>query len=126
MLIRNVNRFELEDALAKVNQKFGDNVQWNRLDLVGRTRQGGEKWQVTLRVKSSRGPGARLSAYKPWGNQRHLIAACWHAHGCFFDNLPESAEIVAMGKHIRPGDMWQDRNIGSEMYPTYYSEACEC
>jgi hypothetical protein len=24
------------------------------------------------------------------------------------------------------GGNWQDRNIGSSMYPLYFSEACDC
>ena len=125
MLIRNVTREEIETALGKTNEDFESNIVFKRLDPAGRTRQGEEKHTVTLTVASSFQPGARRTH-----TGRRLAAACWHAHGNFMDLLPETAEIVvnASGGRqvIRPGDPWNNWNIGSQAQPMYYSEACDC
>jgi len=127
MLIRNATQNQIEQALAKANESFNGNLQFNRFEFAGRTRQGTPKFNVTLRVAESHGKGARLGFpdYQT-GKQRHLINACWHAHGTFFDALPEDAEIVTSNTVTYPGATWVDRNIGSMMRPLYYSEACEC
>ena len=129
MLIKNASAIEIMLALVEANEKFGNNLIFNRFDYAALTRQGKEKFNVTLRVKDSREAGSRLGfpAYLT-GKQRHLISACWHAHGTFMDALPAEAEIIVTGVDypIRPGDRWNDRNIGSIMQPMYYSEACEC
>ena len=61
---------------------------------------------------------------------RRMRNACWHAHGHFFDALL----AIAPDARVRAGDLtitatggnWTDRNIGSQMYPLYFSEACDC
>lgn len=135
MLIKNVYRQDVIDALAAVNAEFDNNIVFSRFDFAGRTRKGGSKYQVTLSVKSSKGKGARRSH-----SGRRIAAACWHVYGTFMDALPESATISApavvgyssMGREKiarrdrRPGDEWQDWNIGSLFQPMYYSEACDC
>jgi len=129
VLIRNATEAEIRQALATANKAFDNNLMFNRLDYAGRTRQGRPKFNVTLRVKNSHNKGARLGfpSYET-GRQRHLIGACWHAHGTFIDALPQDTEIIATGVNhpIRPNDAWNDRNIGSVMMPMYLSEACEC
>ena len=123
MIIRNVTRRDLYEALERTSEVFGGNSTFFALEPVGRTRRGGEKWHVRLTVEDSLGPGSRRSH-----EGRRIRAACWHAHGTFFDALPPEAEIIVAGEvnvH-RPGDEWQDRNIGSQMYPLYHSEACNC
>lgn len=80
----------------------------------------------TLTVESSREKGARR------GHQgQRVSAACWHAHGDFFDalfSINPDAVIVSMGTQTitKQDGNWQDRNIGSQMQPLYYSEACDC
>jgi len=86
---------------------------------------------VTLRVKDSHGKGAKLSYPNPsTGRQRHLINACWHVHGYFFEALLEINENIVIktaGRTVdKNGGNWHDWNIGSMMYPMYYSEACDC
>lgn len=128
MLARNVTPLDLECALAKVNEKFGGNIVLRNMRLAPR----GRGIRFTLGVISSRGPGSRLSVpHYTWSaeqvdKQRHISAACWHVHGHFFDALPEGAVIIARGRKIRPGDEWEDTNIGSRAFPFYYSDACEC
>ena len=132
MLIKHVTRADLENALAAVNTLFGDNVKFNRCDVANNN---GDRWNVTLKVESSRGPGARRSH-----TGRRMASACWHVYGEFMDALPTGARInapVVVGydrwgrekiahRDRSPGDEWQDWNIGSIMSPLYYSEACEC
>ena len=116
MIITGATQTQLEDALEEANRRFDWNLRWNRFEALSATR-----FHVTLRVEDSRRPGHR------WGRSgRRLVAACWHAHGRFFDALPKGAVIRASGRVIRPGDPWEDRNIGSIIFPMYYSEACEC
>tara|TARA_Y100000310_G_C20430071_1_gene691039 strand:- start:386 stop:760 length:375 start_codon:yes stop_codon:yes gene_type:complete len=123
MIITGATREELETALVGVNAQYGDNVTWNNLEALSATRH-----RVTLRVHSSSGPGHRLgqNVHPATGNRRRMTAACWHVHGTFFDSLPVGTVIRAGGKAISPGDPWEDRNIGSMMYPLLYSEACDC
>jgi len=124
MLIKNVTESELEKALELVNEKYGDNVIWNRFEKVGK------QFRVTLRVKNSHGPGARLGQTFGDSKPRHLISACWHVHGDFFDALfsVNSDAVVKTSRQTitKNNGNWEDWNIGSIMYPLYYSEACEC
>jgi ABC-type taurine transport system substrate-binding protein len=118
MKARNTNRNEMEKALAVVNKKYKGNIQWKRFE-------DGKTINFTLTVKSSKGPGGRIGF-----TGRRVAAACWHVHGDFFDALfgiNPAAVIVSMGERISiNGGNWQDKNIGSQMNPMYYSEACEC
>lgn len=124
MLIRNASRAELDAAMAQVNSIFGGNVEFNRLDDV--SNSAGFRFQITLRVKDSKGPGARRSV-----RGRRTVSACWHAHKVFFDSLPEDSEIVTTGggqrRVVKPGDDYLDWTEGSPYYGyTYASDLCEC
>ena len=131
MLVKHVTREQLEATLAKVNEQFDGNIVFKRIQPA----RGHNRWNVTLTVLDSRGPGGRIGH-----SGRRISAACWHAYGTFFDNLPEHARYVApvvvgydnwgrektKRQECQPGDPWQDWNIGSLMSPLYYSEACQC
>jgi len=125
MLIRNVTDADLDNALRLTNEVFRNNIEFFSREYAGRTRQGGNKYDVRLTVKNSGGPGGRLS---PSGSGRRVKAACWHAHGDFFDSLPAEAEIIVSGEEgiHRPGDSWVDRNIGNQVHPLMFSDACNC
>lgn len=118
-MITNATRQELETALTEVNKRFNDNVSFERLTPEGR------RMRFTLRVKDSKGAGHRLGF-----TGRRMSKACWHVHGHFFDALLRvnpDVYIKPAGLTIdRNGGNWQDRNIGSQMHPLYFSEACEC
>ena len=112
---------DLVNALQKINQKYDDNIIFNRFDREG----------FTLRVNDSKGPGHRLGfPDHDTGKQRRIVSACWHVHGDFFDalfSLVPNAVIHATGNRIdQHQGNWIDRNIGSMINPMYYSEACEC
>lgn len=118
MKIRNVTEAELLKALKKVNAKFDQNVIFNNIRC---DTQNGKTWTVTLRVTSSKKAGHRIGF-----SGRRLINACWHVHGTFFNALPEQSLIKTGNKTKQPGDDWEDWNIGSEMQPLMFSDACEC
>jgi hypothetical protein len=132
MIIRKVTEKDLNQALKIVNKRYKNNIIFNRLDQKTNTT-----FNVTLKCKDSKKPGHRLgfknidwATGKQIGKQRRLINACWHVHGYFFEALLEinpEARIKAGTLYInRDGGNWQDRNIGSVIYPLMYSEACEC
>ena len=131
MIISNVNRSELQQALDEVNKYYDKNVMWNNLVQMSGS---GRRWRVTLKVKDSHGKGAKISKYyypepdfnHPKLHQRHIPSACWHVHGRFFDNLPDAARIWSKGASFRPHHYWEDFNVGSVMYPVYASECCDC
>jgi hypothetical protein len=123
---------DLHKALALVNQKYAGNVAFREIVPNGRGTR------FTLKVVDCRKPGHRLGFEHPyWQTKtgkpykpRRLTYACWHVHGDFFDALFEinpKAKIRARKDLITiNGGNWQDTNIGSQMYPQYFSEACEC
>ena len=121
MLIIGATAHEIGDALNAASELFAGNLEFKRFEHE-RTRQDGrEQFRVTLRVTNSREPG------HTHGRQgRHTIAACWHAHGEFFDALPEGTEIRALGRVTHPGNPWVDIDVGSLIYPRYMSELCHC
>jgi len=132
VVIIGATREQIQAALETAGARFDDNLCWNREpEYMGKTRDKRAKYRCTLRVKDSHGKEARLGHpdYQT-GKQRHMISACWHAHGTFYDALPEGTEIKVStadgNRTIRPGDRWHDFNIGSVYRPMYYSEACEC
>ena len=126
MLARKATLDDLQKALAVVNEKYENNVVWNREPSTY-----GNGFKFTLRVKQSRGKGARLGFFvNHKGNRRHLINACWHVHGDFFDALfsmnPKAYVWSGKSKIAVEHGNWQDRNIGSMMSPLLYSDACDC
>jgi len=127
-MIINTTKENIQYALDEANKEFEGNLEFNNLQRLSDNR-----YRVTLRVKDSHGKGARLGIpQRDWqtgevtGKARHLISACWHAHGRFFDKLPEGTRIQTGGNTTYAGDKWEDFNIGSKIFPYYISEACEC
>ena len=113
-------RQTLDAALAAVNIRYHGNVIWNREPEIK-----GRRLHFTLRVKSSREAGHRLTC-----SGRHIPAACWHVHGRFFEEVwsiePDAIILAGTLRMTGPADNWQDRNIGSVAFPLMYSNACEC
>ncbi len=120
-----VTTTDMENALRQVNVKYDGNVIWKRFE------QNGSGVHFTLTVNRSTDKGGRLGqCLTTKGNRRHIAAACWHVHGDFFDalfDIQPDAYVRSMGRKItaQQGN-WQDLNIGSQMNPLYYSEACDC
>ena len=122
MELRKTNLKELEKAMELLNQIFQGNITFNRLTPVN---QKGDAFNVTLRVKDSRGAGARRGY-----TGRRLINACYHVHGYFFQilfMLNPQIQIKSLNNNISEHNIWGfDRNIGSIMNPLYLSDACNC
>jgi len=130
MKAKKVSQQEMEKALEIVNEKYQGNVKWNRFD------KNGNGFNFTLKVKDFKAPGHRLhirydDPFKTCIQKTHRSShACWHVHGDFFDalfSINPNAVIYSNGNKITKDEgNWQDRNIGSQMFPVYYSESCEC
>ena len=123
----NFSKEQLEAALAVVNVRYSGNVRLIHGTVAKAWRR------FTLRVNSSKGPGAKISMTS-FGDRRS-VAACWHVHGDFFDALwnLEGGSVGAyyveagrVGRMHGRGDNWQDFNIGSQYRPVRFSESCEC
>ena len=150
MEIRNVNREDLDNALAIVNQRYNGNIRFKNIGLLHKHTKIGSKqvWNVTLTVNSTHIKivdsvkprrvhietlqGVKVSR-GPFHNGRRIAAACWHVHGHFFDALPADCIIISGTRTYdgkpntsRPGDAWNDFPIGSAYYPCDASQACEC
>jgi len=125
MILSNCTKADIDKALEAVNRVFGGNIRIKNYCQLSGT---GLRHRVTLRVIDSHGDGAHLSRYmEAFGHKaRHTISACWHVHGKFFDNLPHRTKITSMGKVTMAGDLWNDFNVGSVLYPIYASDSCEC
>lgn len=125
MILSNCTKQDIDKALADVNGEFDGNIRLNNYQQLSGT---GLRHRVTLRVPDSHGKGVHLSPHmEAFGHKpRHTTSACWHAHGRFFDALPYGTRIRTNGKVIMAGDMWDDFNIGSRMFPIHASESCEC
>jgi hypothetical protein len=140
MIIRNVTEQDLYWALAQVNGIHDNNIVFKKCEQIpGRTRQGDEKWSVILTVRSCYASGGR---YYP-KSRRHVSAACWHAHGRFFDCLPRDQGVIivtSMGGNyntqsrtkVAPGERWSDwivsrrvTNRGRKVR-TFASDCCHC
>jgi hypothetical protein len=123
MLAKHVTEYDLEKALTEVNRQFDGNIEFKQIN------QQGKNVRFTLTVRSSYGKGARLG-FVHNGKQRHIKAACWHAHGEFFDALfsvASDAVIISQGNKItKDAGNWDDKNIRSNYSPFFFSEACNC
>lgn len=123
MYFKNCTQEQMQSALDIVNKRYQGNIRFKRLD------KNGKRIIATLTVNDSKAAGSRISASYFSGGRR-VKAACWHAHGYFFEALlsinPDAIITSAHSKIDRNGGNWRDVNIGSQMYPVYYSEACEC
>jgi hypothetical protein len=118
---KNITIEQMQKALTKVNKKYKGNIAFRYIE------QNGRRVSFTLTVNSSKGPGGRRGF-----SGRRVSAACWHAHGNFFEcvfSICPDAVIISRGIGVtitRAYGNWQDKNIGSQIQPLYYSEACDC
>ena len=133
MLARYATLGDLAAALAEVNKRFLGNITMGSFTVVSRTTI-----RFRLGVASSKGPGSRRGIPRD-GVSRRINAACWHAHGYFFDALlainPKAVIITGSrtvdGGQLRitkDGGNWKDYNIGggAEEYRFMASAACDC
>ena len=112
----------LHTALAHANEYFHGNLRFKGIDKQKTRKDGREVFKVTLTVNDSKEIGSRRSPF----DYKRISAACWHAHGVFFDSLPAGSEIRSCNNTMQSGDKWTDYNIGSQMRPCMASHACNC
>jgi len=122
---KNCNISDLWTALKAVNEKYDGNIVFNREPTP--TNKG---ICFTLKCRDSKKAGHRRGFNLEGGKGRRLISACWHVHGHFFEELfkvcPE-AMVISRGKKITAeSGNWEDENIGSQIQPLCFSEACDC
>jgi len=126
MQVKNATQDNMDAALTAVNHKYAGNVTWNRAP----ERVSKNALRFTLRVKDSKEPGHRRHICHCSGTSRRSIHACWHVHGDFFDALFAIAPdaVIRSGGNVITAESgnWQDRNVGSQMYPVDFSDSCDC
>ena len=130
MLVKYATEDHIRAALDHIQEKYDHNLEFREGTP---DPQGGKGFRVRLGVKDNHAKGASVKqrySFDGFEGERHLRAACWHVHGDFFDELFSCcpyAVIVAQNKVIRKDEgNWQDYNVGSQMYPVYASESCDC
>ena len=96
----------------------------------------GRRFRFTLRpIAGQPNPYQRISA-SAFGNGRRVAAVCWHGHRdvlrAAFERLPmmqvQAGSVVYRGaEHFEETYRdTADRNIGSQMRPVYWPDACTC
>ena len=137
MLAANVSPEDLQTAAASIN------VTVYNLRSANNARS---RWLFTLRpIQPNRKPYREYGRYYRRGfhNDRTIAAVCWHGHRDFFRALFALApDCKVQTRHTRQftaaGCTWytrqnfeqtfrySDTNIGSQMQPMLYSDACWC
>lgn len=127
MKVKGISLEQLEIALQEVNKKYENNIIWNR-----EPEMKGNFIHFTIKCRDSKKSGHRyhITYFFDEIKQKRGISACWHVHGDLFDIIwdIDPNVIIDTGalRMTSKQDNWQDRNIGSRMYPVMYSESCEC
>ena len=121
----NVTPDQMQQAMRDVNTDYDGNLEFNRFDPTSRSVH------FTLRCVSSKEAGHR----RGFSGQR-MVSACWHAHRDFmravFAIVPEARIKSSFIDYQDSEDFEQrhratgNRNIGSQMSPLYFNEACDC
>lgn len=125
MKVYGLNEQEIRAALDRANEGFDGNLRFNREPEKFGVRK--VHYALTLRVKDSRGPGAKSGFHR-----EHTVSADYYAHYAFMDEVfqanPEAKIISAMEtydgydefKEKAPGVA--HRQVGSMMYPVSYGD----
>lgn len=128
MRVYGVTELQLREILAVVNKsRYRGNLEFTYLEIKGKRKQ---YLSFTLRVRDSKGMGARLSH-----SGRRMVAACWHAHRDFmrelFHQFPSATLQSCQAKYqgevhfLKTFDSTGDKNIGSMAQPLPYRMACD-
>jgi hypothetical protein len=131
MKLYGVTPDQLMDLVRAVSDKcFDGNVILRECEARGVTKP---YVHFTLRVEDSRGPGAKISIRM--GRERHLPAACYHAHWAImwaiFQVYP-MAQLHTMWARYTAPDFKEKAfkvgrvNIGSRAFPVQFIESCDC
>lgn len=147
MYVKGIQPCDVHQIVERVSRKyFGGNLTFTRTPEY----YCGRGIRFTLRVRDSRGPGHRKGLDHGWRNgakPRRMVAACYHAYGEVIRALlAAGAEWVQTApitlERYRSGgakpkrwtrETWREHahemayvNIGSQMYPAYFADACDC
>lgn len=130
MYIKGINSHQLDLAIRAVNDKFNAHVT---TEYTTNTRKG---VKAKLRVETNKSVFHRLAqSLTSLGNRKKIVSLCWHGFGHVFREVftinplakIRTAQIVYKDVSAFNNNFYStDRNIGSEIYPLLYSEACEC
>jgi hypothetical protein len=126
MNIWGLTKQDMNKAMEATNRQYDDNVEFNKYP-----EKAGNGLSFTLRVKSSKEAGHRLGF-----SGKRMVSACWHVHrdfmsACFAIN-PEARIKSAVADYQGIADFnysfeqTGDDNIGSQVQPLCFREACEC
>lgn len=130
-------------AMERTERRYGGNVEFDstgsnfrRGDI--RKRGTGSVLAFRLNVKSSHGPGHRVTAVSAYagGKSRRLRAACWHVWRDFLTELfaiePTAVVRTALATYQGKDGFEENfpetyfKNAGSLAFPQYYGSLCEC
>lgn len=125
MIVRS-SRSTIHAALGITSRAYSGNIRFRSFDPIGPVGSDGRaRHRLTITVDGG-DDGRSVDPIRG----RRIAAACWHAHGDFFDVLLEldpGARVSALGRTITvDGGNWEDMKRGSMMYPTRASEWCHC
>ena len=128
MIIR-TTRETLDSAMRAVSGQYEGNIRYRNLTPISAkepepsTRA---RYRLTITVKRSRGAGSSIDPIR----ERAISAACWHAHGHYFEHIlaldPLAVIRTGSARIDSTGGNWQDYPRGSTIYPSYASEWCDC
>lgn len=128
MNIRGLTADQLRVIVEKVSdEQYEGNIIFNR---EPEWKKGW--WIFTLRVKNSKGPGAKHSAL----SGKRTVACCWHAHRDvmkeIFERFPNAELLTAMAQYRGKEGFEENfrqtayKNVGSLYCPAEYQHCCEC
>jgi len=120
MLIKGVNIQDMEQALARVNEKkYHGNLKFLFLE------RNGNKIHFRIKARSYDHLGYRILY-----SGKISLYGCWHAHGDLFESIFEiqpEAVIYSKGMTItKDCGNWEDINIGSQIFTLMFSDSCPC
>jgi hypothetical protein len=117
---------EVRAAVTVASIKYDGNIVFKR-----EPERDGKAVRFTLTVKNSRNPGSRMS---PSG--RRIAAACWHVNRDVMKGMlayNNDCRIKTAIADYRGLDDFNDKypatgytNIGSQMEPVDFQDACNC
>lgn len=83
MRIIGLTQNELDSCLASINLTYDNNIEF--VYVTPRNKRG-DAFQLRLRVRDTKGPGAQFSTSNPFIgiDGRRTIQACWHVYRDFF------------------------------------------
>jgi len=129
MQIKGMSLDQWTNVVDAVSAELYDgNIIVNR-DSDDRSNSRTNHCRTSLRVKNSRGHGARMS----WSGRR-TVSACWHAHRDVFREAfrlyPDAVISTVLARYTAENFEETYRktayvNVGSMMSPAYAPELCE-